>query len=85
MVLLQKNIEPTYMGRVFGVLSMLTSLITPLSMLGYGPLADYVKIEWILIVTGVLLIAFCFAMVGNKTIMTFEKKGQESPLNDSLT
>ena len=52
MVLLQKNIEPTYMGRVFGVLSMLTSLITPLSMLGYGPLADYVKIEWILIVTG---------------------------------
>lgn len=71
-VLLQQNVDPSYLGRVFSVLSMMSSLILPLSMLGYGPLADYVKIEWLLIITGGLLLVFCFFMLANKTIMKYE-------------
>ncbi len=44
-----------YAGK--GVLpdTVVTGTIMPLAMVGFGPLADRVKIEYILIVTGILL------------------------------
>lgn len=55
MVMLQERVETDYLGRVFGVLNMLSSSLMPASMLLFGPVADRVKIEWLLIVTGALM------------------------------
>jgi MFS transporter, DHA3 family, macrolide efflux protein len=54
-VLLQEKVESDYMGRVFGVLEMISSIVMPAGMLLFGPLADLIRIEGLLIVTGALL------------------------------
>lgn len=68
-VLLQVNVEPDFLGRVFGVLTMISSSLMPLGMLVYGPAADFIKIEWLLLATGVLMFVECFAMLRNKVII----------------
>ena len=52
-VLLQEKVEGEFLGRVFSVLSMISSIMMPLGMLVFGPMADYVAIEKMLIGTGI--------------------------------
>ena len=54
-VLIQESVEETMMGRVFSLIQIISSGAMPLGMLFFGPLADEVAIEGILVVTGVLL------------------------------
>lgn len=68
-VLLQEKVEGDYLGRVFGVLSMITSTVMPLAMLLYGPLADLIKIELLLVVTGVFMLILTFIMAKNKVLI----------------
>ena len=51
-VLLQEKVEEEYLGRVFGVMGMISTSMMPLGMLIFGPIADFIKIEWMLIGTG---------------------------------
>ena len=67
-VLIQKTAEPDYMGRLFNVLSMLSSLMSPLGMLVFGPLSDMIKIEWMLIGTGLLIFAVGFLVLFSKAL-----------------
>jgi DHA3 family macrolide efflux protein-like MFS transporter len=57
MVLLQDQSEPAMIGRVMGVFSMLQSSMMPLGMLLFGPLAEVVRIEWLLVGTGLAILA----------------------------
>jgi len=68
-VLLQQKVEPEYMGRVFGVLSMISSSIMPLAMFFYGPAADIIKIEYLLVATGLLMLAQCLIAARSKTLL----------------
>ena len=68
-VLLQQKVEEEFLGRVFGVLSMISSSMMPLGMLVFGPLSDFVKIEWMLIGTGILMIVETFLLLGNKVLI----------------
>lgn len=68
-VLLQQRVEPDFMGRVFGVLSMISSSVMPLAMLVYGPIADLIKIEWLLIGTGLLMLVQSLIMLGNRVLI----------------
>ncbi|MCR8842413.1 MFS transporter [Paenibacillus sp. SC116] len=68
-VLLQQNVEENYMGRVYGVYGMLSTSMMPLSMLVFGPVADLIPIEWILIGTGILLFAQGLAMFGSRALV----------------
>jgi DHA3 family macrolide efflux protein-like MFS transporter len=68
-VLLQQKVDQDFLGRVFGVLSMISSSIMPLAMLVYGPIADFIKIEWLLIGTGFLMFILSLIMLGNKVLM----------------
>jgi DHA3 family macrolide efflux protein-like MFS transporter len=68
-VLLQQKVDGDFLGRVFGVLNMISSSIMPLAMLVYGPVADFVKIEWLLIVTGLLMLVQSIAMLNNKILV----------------
>jgi MFS transporter, DHA3 family, macrolide efflux protein len=54
-VLLQERVEADILGRVFGVLGMVSSVMMPLAMLFFGPLADIIDIEWLLMGSGLLI------------------------------
>ncbi len=67
-VLLQEKVEGDFLGRVFGVFGMISSSMMPLGMLIFGPLSDIIKIEWLLIVTGILLFSQSFFLISNKAL-----------------
>ncbi|MFY0521376.1 MFS transporter [Lysinibacillus sp. UGB7] len=68
-VLLQEKVEGDYLGRVFGVLGMISTSMMPLGMLIFGPIADVIAIEWLLIGTGALLFILGFFLLGNKALL----------------
>ena len=53
--LLQEMVEPDIMGRVFGINQLVSTIAMPAGMLIFGPLADLVEIETLLIISGFLL------------------------------
>ncbi len=67
-VMLQVNVEE-YLGRVFGVFGMISSALMPLSMLIFGPLADAIALEGILIATGLLLCLEGFMLSTRKALL----------------
>jgi DHA3 family macrolide efflux protein-like MFS transporter len=69
MVLLQERVEGDYMGRVFSVLSMVSSLAMPFGMLVFGPMSDYIKIEKLLFGTGIVIVALSFFFIRNKVLI----------------
>jgi DHA3 family macrolide efflux protein-like MFS transporter len=68
-VLLQEKVEADFLGRVFGVLAMISSTMMPLGMLVFGPLSDTIKIGWLLIGTGFLMFIEGFFLLGNKVLL----------------
>lgn len=79
MAMLQSNVDGAYMGRVFSVLTMMSSLMMPLGMVLWGPLADVVAIDWLLIWTGVFLLLVGFAFVFDRTLL---KAGMQTEKRD---
>ncbi|SHH86707.1 MFS transporter [Clostridium intestinale] len=69
-VLLQEKVEPDYLGRVFGVFGMISSSMMPLGMLVFGPIADMIRIEYLLIGTGSLLFVLSFFLIKNKSLVS---------------
>jgi DHA3 family macrolide efflux protein-like MFS transporter len=69
MVLLQEKVEPDFLGRVFGVMGMISSSMMPLGMLVFGPIADIIRIEWLLIGTGFLMFIQSFFLIGSKDLV----------------
>lgn len=79
-VLLQQKSDPDYLGRVFGVLNMLTSSVMPLSMLLFGPLADIIKIDWIISASGAFILITALIVFCNKDVV---KAGEPDSLPES--
>jgi DHA3 family macrolide efflux protein-like MFS transporter len=67
--LLQEKVEADFLGRVFGVLGMISSSMMPMGMLIFGPVADAVRIEWLLIGTGVLMFIQSFFLIGSRDLV----------------
>jgi DHA3 family macrolide efflux protein-like MFS transporter len=80
-VLLQERVEGDYMGRVFGVYGMISSAMMPIGMLVFGPVSDFIDIEWLLIGTGVLMLVQNALMLGSKALLQAGKprQGEETP------
>ncbi len=53
--LLQELAEPEMQGRVFGVQQLILSSVMPVGMLVFGPIADVITIEALLVVSGALM------------------------------
>ena len=73
MTILQTNIDPQIMGRVFSFASMIGGLAMPFSMLIFGPLADKVSIESLLVVTGAIIAISGIALKLSKSLMVVGK------------
>lgn len=54
-VLIQETVEPGMMGRVFSLVQIISLLAVPVAILLFGPLADAVPVQSILIVSGIIL------------------------------
>jgi DHA3 family macrolide efflux protein-like MFS transporter len=68
MVLLQSTVDATYMGRVLSVFMMINSVMMPVGILFFGPLADKVSIDIILIGTGIVMMLLGIPFAASKTL-----------------
>ena len=66
--LFQEKVDADKLGRVFSLITIVSGTIMPISMILYGPLADIISIESILIATGILYIIGTIFLVKDKTI-----------------
>jgi len=55
-VMLQKQVDDDYKGRVFSIIDTMAMALSPLGMVLYGFLYDIVPAEWILIFSAIILI-----------------------------
>ncbi|WP_445671047.1 MFS transporter [Paenibacillus sp. FSL P4-0184] len=55
-VLLQQNVDPDMQGRVFSLVQVTNSCALPLGMVLFGPLADSIQVETILLLAGIAVI-----------------------------
>ncbi|GLC82308.1 hypothetical protein LBYZC6_44220 [Lacrimispora brassicae] len=74
MTLLQSKIEPEKMGRVFSVMMMFSGLAMPLGMVVFGPLGDVVRIEWLLIVCGMVIFIGGLALLRARSLIEIGKQ-----------
>ncbi len=72
--LIQQYVEPQMLGRVFGLLQIVSASAVPLGSLLSGPLADVINIEFIFIGSGILMMIALLAMKFNKYARLIEKK-----------
>jgi DHA3 family macrolide efflux protein-like MFS transporter len=68
-VLIQEHVEPDYLGRVFSIFTMVTTSMMPLGMLLYGPAAELVSIELLLLITGGMMAALAVAVLFDRRLL----------------
>jgi DHA3 family macrolide efflux protein-like MFS transporter len=68
MVLLQTTVETAFMGRVLSVFTMVSSTMMPLGMVVFGPIADTVSINVLLIGTGIIVTLLAIPLISSKTL-----------------
>ena len=66
--------------------SMISTSIMSLGMLILGPISDFIKIEWLLIGTGLLMFIQGFFLLGSKVLIEAGKpNSEEGSLEGQLT
>jgi DHA3 family macrolide efflux protein-like MFS transporter len=73
-VMLQEQVETSYLGRVFSVMTMLSTSLMPMGMLIFGPLAELVPIERLLLGSGAVLLAMAIGLPFNRRLIEAGKK-----------
>jgi len=68
-VILQEQVDLAYMGRVTSISTMINSIAMPIGIAVFGPLADILDIEWLMIVSGGLMLVFGFLYFMNQPMM----------------
>ncbi len=48
---------------------MISSIMMPFGMLVFGPMSDFIRIEWLLLGTGTFIVAVSFLFVRNKVLI----------------
>jgi DHA3 family macrolide efflux protein-like MFS transporter len=71
MTLIQETVEPEKHGRVFSYVGIVMALATPIGMAVFGPLADVMTVESLLIVAGLV-------MIGVMTLAVFMPSGRSA-------
>ncbi|MDR2131736.1 MAG: MFS transporter [Clostridiales Family XIII bacterium] len=77
MALLQSTVDPAFMGRVFSVFMMLNSALMPMGMLLFGPAADWVSIDLMLIATGAVMALLGIPFAASKSLREAGRKKTE--------
>lgn len=59
-VTIQENIPAKMHGRIFSFMQIASSCALPMGMAVFGPFADLIPVQWILAVTGILVVIISF-------------------------
>jgi DHA3 family macrolide efflux protein-like MFS transporter len=68
-VMIQEQVDPGFMGRVSSISTMINSIAMPIGIAIFGPLADIIAIEWILLLSGGLMMIFGLLYLVNRPMM----------------
>ena len=68
-VLIQEQVPEYMLGRIFSIISIIASSVLPFGMILFGPLADVVSIEMIMIVTGIIMAILGAYILTNKMLI----------------
>lgn len=68
-VLIQEKVEEEYLGRVFGVMGMISTSMMPMGMVIFGPIADIISIEVLLVGTGLLMLVLTVVISRNRVLI----------------
>ena len=69
LTILQEKVDPAFMGRVFSVMTMIGSIVMPIGTVVFGPLADRISLNLIIVVASVLTGCIGIFVVADKTLM----------------
>lgn len=78
-VLIQEKVDENYLGRIFGVFGMISTSMMPIGMLIFGPIADIVKIEWLLVGTGVFILILSIFLGRDRVLLAAGKLEEKIP------
>jgi DHA3 family macrolide efflux protein-like MFS transporter len=68
MTLLQERVAPEFLGRVMSVFTMISSLVMPVGVMVFGPLADVVPIDRLMIGTGAGIVVIGAFYLSSRTL-----------------
>jgi DHA3 family macrolide efflux protein-like MFS transporter len=68
MTILQERVAPEFLGRVMSVFTMIGSLAMPVGMMVFGPLADVITIDSMMIGSGTLIGVLSIWVLSNRTL-----------------
>jgi MFS transporter, DHA3 family, macrolide efflux protein len=78
-VLIQEKVDENYLGRIFGVFGMISTSMMPIGMLIFGPIADIIEIEWLLIGTGVFILILSILLGRDRVLLAAGKSEEKMP------
>ena len=73
-VLLQEMVAVDIQGRVFSILQLIATTALPLGMVIFGPLADFIQIQTLLIVSGLMMAGCSLTIIRNKALVSAKDK-----------
>lgn len=80
MVLFQEKVEPGMLGRVMSLSYIVSMAVMLIGTVTLGPVFDVIPMQWIVLLTGVLMVLVCLPIFVNKRIlkegMPLEKVGE---------
>lgn len=76
MALIQENIQPEYLGRVFGLLGSLVSFAMPIGLIVSGIFSDRVGINTWFLLSGVVIIGIAILCASLPSIRELDKKAE---------
>jgi MFS transporter, DHA3 family, macrolide efflux protein len=78
-VLIQEKVDENYLGRIFGVFGMISSSMMPIGMLIFGPIADIIEIEWLLVGTGIFILILSILLGRDRVLLAAGKSEEKIP------
>ena len=75
--MIQEKVDSEYLGRVFSVMGMISSSMMPIGMLVFGPMADVLDIDYIIIFSGASLMLITLGLLFNKNLIQAGLKKKE--------
>lgn len=83
-VLLQEKVEGDMQGRIFSLLQIISSAAVPLGMALFGPLADAVPVQWLLIGTGALIGLLSLTITRNRVLREGGLPSEAPPAQEAV-
>lgn len=67
-VSIQERVDPSMHGRIFSLMQIASSCALPLGMAFFGPLADLIQVQWLLIGAGALVLGTSICIWGFRVL-----------------